>query len=207
MGVGWVGSDSLCMPSLLPLHCAPTPQVDVCSNFFLSWRRHFGRIHASFPCFCPLVTCHCALPLLYLTPHYVCCRCVQFGAFIHSNLFARALSVVSALLIVWLAVCCQVVLCGAVLYSNLALSTFGVFLILPPVWQVLYASMIVAISFIIPVRAVCPVCIAFAFVLLLYVSSLFRLLFTWLSPSTIQMLVILQHIMILVLFYLYHLLR
>jgi len=132
---------------------------------------------------------------------------LRFGTVIYLNLFTRTLFIISALLILLPAVCCQEVHYGAALYSNIALSILGAFLILSRVWQVLCASMIAATAFLLPVRAVCPVCIAAIVVLLLCALLFSRLLFTCLSPPTVQMLVVLQRVVIIVLLYLYHLLR
>ena len=136
----------------------------------------------------------------------MCCQCARFGAVIYLNFSARALSVIRAFLIVWPAVCRQEVDRSAALYSNHVLSILGAFLILSRVWQVLCASAIASIAFFLPVRAMCPMCVAVAVVLLLCVLPFSHLLLSWLSPLAVQMLFILQRAITIILLCLYHLL-
>jgi hypothetical protein len=101
--------------------------------------------------------------------------------------------------------CCQEVLFGAASYSNLlarALSTLDVFLILLCVLQVLFVSTAIsAASFVLPVRTMCPLCIAAAVVHFLCVLPFSHLLLTRLSLPVVQVLVMLQRLLVVVLMY------
>ena len=206
MGVWWVGISLVCVPSL-PLRHMPAPQVSIFGHQALPWWHRIGHVHTSPSYNHLLIACCCTLFPLCSTALTLCCQGVCLGTVvIYSNSFACAtLSIIPAFLILWPAVCCQEVLFGAASYSNLlarALSALNVFLILLCVRQVLFASTAISVaSFVLPVRTMCPLCIAAAVVHFLCVLPLSRLLLTRLSLPAVQVLVMLQRLLIIVLIY------
>ena len=197
----------MCVPSL-PLRHMPTPQVSIFGHQALPWWHRIDHVHTSPSYIHLLIACCCSLFPLCSVALTLCCQGVCLGTVvIYSNSFACVtLSIIPAFLILWPAVCCQEVLFGAALHSNLlaprALSTLNVFLILLYVRQVLFASTAISVaSFVLPVRTMCPLCIAAAVVHFLCVLPFSRLLLTRLSLPVVQVLVMLQCLLVIVLMY------